>query len=451
MVLAHKKITGTKLIMSLKTLLLPYISRWLFSRQRLLNKRTQAERQRKAKNAPHRVHYFHQVDDPYSALTVAALPELLARYDIELQVHIVDAPPDSAAPERDKLIAYSRVDAERIATRYGLTFKDPGQQPAPEAVATASACLVANHEAETFAALASRLTQNLWKTGTDLFTGIKVPVASASAVNAHKASANALRNQLGHYLGATFFYAGEWYWGIDRLYHLEQRLQDVQAQRPSVEGVLFPPVADLSTPVKCINPPPIDFFFSFRSPYSAIVAERVFRLAELTGAQVNLRYVLPMVMRGLPVPAAKRQYISHDTAREAFVRHIPFGCLNDPVGLPTERGLALIDYAVRIGQGQAYVLSYMRGVWSEGIDAGSDHGLRRIAERAGLNWTEAKLALARDKWRLQAERNRDELFRLGLWGVPSFRVGSISTWGQDRLWLISDELLKTSSQPARST
>ena len=195
----------------------------------------------------------------------------------------------------------------------------------------------------------------------------------------------------------------------------------------------------------------VDLFFSFRSPYSAIVAERVFRLAELTGAQVNLRYVLPMVMRGLPVPAAKRQYISHDTAREAFVRHIPFGCLNDPVGLPTERGLALIDYAVRIGQGQAYVLSYMRGVWSEGIDAGSDRGLRRIAERAGLNWTEAKLALARNKWRLQAERNRDELFRLGLWGVPSFRVGSISTWGQDRLWLISDEILKTSSQPTRPT
>jgi 2-hydroxychromene-2-carboxylate isomerase len=29
---------------------------------------------------------------------------------------------------------------------------------------------------------------------------------------------------------------------------------------------------------------------------------------------------------------------------------------------------------------------------------------------------------------------------LGLWGVPSFRVGDVAVWGQDRLWVIETEL-----------
>jgi len=149
------------------------------------------------------------------------------------------------------------------------------------------------------------------------------------------------------------------------------------------------------------------------------------------------------VMRGLPVPREKRSYISLDAAREAHARGIPFGRVNDPVGRPTERGLALIPLAEREGKGQAYLLSFMRGVWAEGIDAGSERGLRTIAERAGLSWDAASAALRDEGWRAVAEANRAEMFGLGLWGVPSFRVGDLAVWGQDRLWAVQDALLAT--------
>ena len=264
----------------------------------------------------------------------------------------------------------------------------------------------------------------------------------ASAAASHVTASNALRQKLGHYLGATFFYAGEWYWGIDRLHHLERRLQDLGAQRPGVQGLLFAPDADLSEPVKLASPLPIEFFFSFRSPYSAIVAPRVFELGRRTGAPVRLRFVLPMVMRGLPVPREKRAYISLDAAREAHARGIPFGRLNDPVGRPTERGLSLIPLAEQAGRAEAYVLSFMHGVWAEGIDAGSDRGLRKIVERAGLSWDAAQMALKDEAWRQTAEANREAMFALGLWGVPSFRVGDTAVWGQDRLWAVQEALLR---------
>jgi 2-hydroxychromene-2-carboxylate isomerase len=150
-------------------------------------------------------------------------------------------------------------------------------------------------------------------------------------------------------------------------------------------------------------------------------------------------------MRAPPVPRAKRMYIIHDAAREARLRGIPFGRLNDPVGKPNERGLSLIPLAQVSGQGQAYVLSFMRGVWAEGMNAGSDRDLQRIAERAGISWAQAQDALRDSAWRAEAARNRADMSALGLWGVPSFKVAQTAVWGQDRLWAVQDALLATTS------
>jgi len=437
--------------MSIKSLLMPAITARLFSHERLLAQRAKAERQRSARGEPHRVWYFHQVDDPYSALVAQHLPRLVARYDITLLPHVVDVPADTAAPERDKLVAYSRRDAAMLARRWRLHFDDASVQPSAAAVVTVQQLLVAAIASGCFTDVVDPLSRALWQQPSPLdhldhldhlaVPGSKLAPADASATQDHIAGAARLRQRLGHYLGATLYYAGEWYWGLDRLHHLERRLQALGAQHAPASGPMFAPEPDLDQPTPVAGAPAIDFFLSLRSPYTAIVAPRVFRLGELTGAPVRLRYVLPMAMRGLPVPRAKRLYIMRDAAREARLRGIAFGRINDPLGKPTERGLALIPLAERAGQGQAYLLSFLRGVWSEGIDAGSDRGLRRIAERADLSWSDAQAALHDPAWRMVAEANRGAMFALGLWGVPSFRAGDTAVWGQDRLWAIEQAVL----------
>jgi 2-hydroxychromene-2-carboxylate isomerase len=417
--------------MSLKTLLMPMITQHRFARSTLLAQRAKAEKARLASGRPHQVYYFHQVDDPYSHLLAQALPRFLARYQVELKPYVVSPPPDSAAPEREKLVAYSRVDAALLAQRHGLSFVDCGEQPAAPRVLQATQSLVAAIESGQFVEQTASVGQWLWGSDEPQLTSGQMDVQT------HIAQADALREKLGHYLGGMLYYEGEWYWGIDRLYHLEQRLQALGAQTNGAIALLFPADDGLEHAKPLNNPPDIDFFFSFRSPYSAIVAPRIFELGRRTGAKVNLRFVLPMVMRGLPVPKVKREYIVYDTAREAHVRGIPFGRLNDPVGKPTERGLALIPFAEQHSKGQEFVLSYMQGVWAEGIDAGSDKGLRKIVERAGLRWEGAQVALQHEAWRERATANREELFAAGLWGVPSFKVGNTVVWGQDRLWALT--------------
>jgi 2-hydroxychromene-2-carboxylate isomerase len=122
---------------------------------------------------------------------------------------------------------------------------------------------------------------------------------------------------------------------------------------------------------------------------------------------------------------------------------MPFGTVVDPVGRGAERGLAVLHHAIQAGNGIEFVESFLRGVFAEGIDAASEGGLNRLAARAGLDRALVERALQDESWREVAEANREELFGLGLWGVPSFRVDANRPhWGQDRLWTIEQELLE---------
>ena len=381
---------------SLKSWLMPVISQLFLSRSRLLKQRSRAEKKRQSQGRPHTLHFFHQVDDPYSQLLATVLPQIQSRFNVTVETHVVSPPDDSAVPQRDLLKAYSETDAQRLAERFNIegTFK-------------------AQH----------------------------VPPSLGHPDGSEQA--NALRKKWGHYLGATLYYEGEWYWGIDRLYHLEDRLNELGLCQSTYQGPLFPPI-QYQDFANAPNGTAIDFFFSLRSPYSAISVAKVFHWARQSGIQVNLRYVLPMAMRGLPVPAEKRRYISLDAAREAFVQGVPFGCLNDPLGKPTERGLALMPFAEMHNAAEAYVMSFMQGVWAEGLDAGTDKHLKIIVERADLNWTAAKDILNSQSndthWRAIAEQNRQALFAMGLWGVPSFKFENTAAWGQDRFWVIEKAL-----------
>jgi 2-hydroxychromene-2-carboxylate isomerase len=399
------------------------------------------------------VHYFHQVDDPYSQLMLQVLPRLAARYEVRLVPHLVEQPSAAAAPDRERLQAWSRRDAAVLAAACGLAFVDPGAEPEAGLVALASRAIAQVNDdgssPESVLAAMGEIGRSLWSD--DPSTLATFPLASAARTDAVIAAGTALRRKWGHYLGAMLYFEGEWYWGIDRLWHLEQRLRAAGLWRGGDAGwiVEMPQVGCRHRPGRA-HAPELHFFCSLRSPYTYLAVARVLRLARHYGASLRLRFVLPMVMRGLPVPRAKRLYILRDAKREAEALGLPFGRIVDPVGAPTERGLAVLHRACEAGRGEQFLESFMRGVWAEGLDAGSDAGLQRIAMRAGLEDAFVRAALADPAWRGVAQANREEMLALGLWGVPSFRVDAgPARWGQDRLWQVERDLIvATAATPA---
>jgi 2-hydroxychromene-2-carboxylate isomerase len=370
------------------------------------------------------VHYFHQADDPYSHLAALQLEALTKRYRVVLVAHLVPPPDAAAAPDSVRLQQWSARDAQRLAAHYGLSVPDFSKP------------FDSLHMDRT-SFLAHALGANAAAPGDDAL-----------------ARGQALRATWGHYLGATFYFEGEWYWGTDRLHYLEQRLREGGLAQTAERCELVAPQTllwrDVPKASPVAAPPALHFYCSLRSPYTYLAVSQVQQLVRHYGVALQIRFVLPMVMRGLPVPLAKRLYITRDTKREAERLGLPFGCIVDPVGTPTERGLALLHRAIAMGRGVEMAHSFLQGVFADGVDAGSDSGLLRLSLRAGLSATDMHAALADESWRAVADANRAEMLSRGMWGVPSFRVDDMpSVWGQDRLWMVEQDLIHALTATAK--
>jgi 2-hydroxychromene-2-carboxylate isomerase len=177
----------------------------------------------------------------------------------------------------------------------------------------------------------------------------------------------------------------------------------------------------------------VDFFFSFRSPYSYLAAPRAFALADRYDVEVVFRGVIPMAMRGQSVPREKGLHTLRDAKREALRLGMPFGRVHDPIGDGAMRCLLVAEHAVDAGREREFVLAASRGIWAEAVDVARDAGLRLVCERAGLDWDACRAALVDPELRARVDADTEALAELGHWGVPVFLFGGELFWGQDRI------------------
>ena len=415
----------------------------LSPRMQRISRRAKALRRKLSGQRPG-VLYFHQPDDPYSQLTAQVLTELQARYDINVQVKLVNEPDDDAAPERLALQTYSRRDAALIAPYHNLTFTDPCQQPSDASLKLARRSLAASSNLPKAAA---EIGEAYWSDDTDKLD--RTAMVSDDQTERVFREGTRLRATLGHYLGATFFFEGEWYWGLDRLPYLEERLAEAGLRLSGCRQITA-----FQTRPEFMGSPSngkrltVEFYPSARSPYTAIAMAETLDLPNHYPVNLTLRPVLPMVMRNLPVPPKKRLYILRDSKREADRVGVPFGKIVDPVGEPVRRVYSLFSWAEEQGKGGALLKEFADMAWAEGLETGSDNGMKQVCKRAGLDWETASTIIDNKDWEGWAEENRLQMLKSDLWGVPSYRLLDengeelYACWGRDRIWLLAHEIQK---------
>ena len=151
-------------------------------------------------------------------------------------------------------------------------------------------------------------------------------------------------------------------------------------------------------------------------------------------------------MRGVPATRQKGMYIFWDTAREARAAGVPFGNFYDPIGEPARRGYSLFAWASEQGKAVEFISAFLSCAFAEGVNINRQRGMRRVVEKAGLDWRDAKKIVGQTGWETVLESNRIAMYNAGLWGVPSFRLLDesgeelLALWGQDRLWLFAREI-----------
>lgn len=425
----------------------------LFSESQVTKRRREAEKKRVSDGMPHVVEYFHQLDDGYSQLVAQVLAKFAERYDVELRCHLVIGPQGKNVAEPELLSRLSRYDAHQVADGYGLRFPDH-PEALPPALVDKATSILAGLDDPGFVKSVSLVGEALWSGNEHALSELEGTLGAASpdTAKARVIAGTERRKQLKHYSGAMFYYAGEWYWGVDRLYHLENRLRDLGVDRHRNEPLLAPrPEVDLSG-MQDDAELTLEFYPSLRSPYTAIVYDRTLQLAKDVGVKLVLRPVLPMVMRGVPATREKGMYIFMDTAREARAAGVPYGNFYDPIGDPVRRAYSLLPWAVEQGRAEEFLSSFLRHAFALGVSTNSDRGLRKVVEAAGLDWGVAQQHLGDTAWEQILEANRLSMYESGLWGVPSFRLRNASgetllaLWGQDRLWVVAREIKRQLTQ-----
>jgi 2-hydroxychromene-2-carboxylate isomerase len=390
--------------------------------------------------------FHHRADDPWSHLLLQVLPRLVAVYDVTLRCITMPLPRREHFPRPELVARHALRDAQDLARHCDLEFAGNGEPPPDDLTALVSRrLLAAEHDALEYLALARQL-------GDALFAGAAARVlalceGALPENEAYMLLAAHQQQQLdaGHYNSGMISFGNNWYWGVDRLTHLEHDLLAAGRRRQNASvGVLRGrPVQVLAcgnAAASTKQPLEIDFFCSFRSPYAYLAAERCFDLQRRYPVRIRPRLILPMKMAGFTIPAIKAAYFRIDPAREALRHGLRFGNFCDPFGTGLERAMALVEPAREAGRLEPYLLSVMQGVWADGIDTATDTGLRHLVERAGLKWPAMRPHLAHESWRTWAADNRAELEQLGQYAAPTWRLGDWVTWGQDRLWMIEREI-----------
>jgi 2-hydroxychromene-2-carboxylate isomerase len=184
----------------------------------------------------------------------------------------------------------------------------------------------------------------------------------------------------------------------------------------------------------------LDFFFEFASTYSYVAAMRIAPLAADAGVTVRWRpFLLGPIFKAqgwetspFNLYPAKGRYMVRDCERLCADLGLAFR-LPDPFPQSSLTAARVALVALREGWGEDFSRAVYRAEFAEGRNIADPAVIGAIVRDLGHDGT-AALAHAQSgeiKARLRAET--EDAQRLGIFGAPSFIVGTELFWGNDRL------------------
>ena len=419
-----------------------------FSNLDLLNEvRLKAEKKRQEENRPHEVLYFHKVDDPYSHLTIQYIEKLKSSFDIILTPVLVGEEDPKSIHEPSLYSVYCLEDAKRIAPFYGIELS-ADSYPKNDLIDKANSILSVVEDKD-FSEVGSIVSDALWHDNeTALDELAKKYNATEDVVKTKIELGNKLRNDKGYYFGSAFYYEKELYWSVDRIHHLEDRLTELGIKKELINEPICAPEITAPSILRSDRSVQLSYYPSLNSPYTYVSAKRVRELREDYPINLITKPVLPMLMRNMTIPAFKGKYIISDAAREGRKNDYAMGKIYSPIGKPARRAYSLFPIVDEAGKGFEYIDDLLYASFHEGINIGEEDYLKSLIDKLELNWSEIKKSLGTKQWKKVLDDNLKDMYEGNCWGVPSFKITDSDgsnpyyVWGQDRMWLLKEEINK---------
>ena len=192
----------------------------------------------------------------------------------------------------------------------------------------------------------------------------------------------------------------------------------------------------------------IEFIFDFGSP-NAYLAYRAFPpILERTGARLAIS---PCLLGGIfkatgnQAPgvafAGVKGKLDYETLemRRFIARHaIDRFRLNPHFPVNTLMLMRGLVAAREAGEEAAYLEMGLRGLWEEGLELDDREVLARRIDEAGLNSASLLAAAQTDRVKLKLADNTAAAVARGVFGIPTFFVGSEMFFGKERLGQVEE-------------
>ncbi|HWT96101.1 MAG TPA: DsbA family protein [Terriglobales bacterium] len=192
----------------------------------------------------------------------------------------------------------------------------------------------------------------------------------------------------------------------------------------------------------------VDFYYAIDSRYSYLAATQVPALEREFGCTIGwkpLSFQALMDARGDDpydgrklVGQYEPGYRDKDVHRWADFYEVP---LVAPDWQGDWQRIALAATAsLRFEAGQAMSFALFQAVMQDGTTPKSDADIAVIAERAGIDGEKLVAALDQPETQALFDKHLADARKIGVFGVPTFAVGTEIFWGNDRLLLLKHHL-----------
>jgi 2-hydroxychromene-2-carboxylate isomerase len=196
----------------------------------------------------------------------------------------------------------------------------------------------------------------------------------------------------------------------------------------------------------------VDYFIAPQSPWTYLGHERFLTLARQHGATVRVR---PMDLGGQVFPVSGGLPLGQRAPQRQAYRLVELRRFADWLGMPLNLKpryfpvagdpAALLVTAVQMADGGAAALtllgSVLRAVWADERDIADRHTLAELLADAGLPPARLEEASG-DVVRAAYQADTKAAIDLGVFGAPSYVIGSEIFWGQDRLDFVERRLAR---------
>jgi 2-hydroxychromene-2-carboxylate isomerase len=192
----------------------------------------------------------------------------------------------------------------------------------------------------------------------------------------------------------------------------------------------------------------IEFLFDYGSPFSYLASTQMPEFGKrnavtIVYVPIALGAVLKATGNSSPMAVpAKGNYMAIELRRWAKRYGAPFRANPHAFMRNTMRLVRGAVAAQKLGVFDAYHDAVYRAVWAEAIDLGDDATLAGVLDKAGVPATEILAAVEGQDVKDALRRNTDEAVSRGVFGAPTFFVGSEMFWGNDRLDFVEEALRK---------